>query len=539
MVKMGAAVHTLAVIALGALSATATFATVQYFLFLAQVLRMVSARERWVGDPIDNALLKAVEGASTIERWGALGVALQTACVVMAGVAFSRQRAQLGAPAVVTSRSDPVALAWAALAGGVLAATAFLRSVAPVLRRHVELVHAAGAAREHDGNAAAKLMGEGILGLITHSLAIIGFGAMQLALLLLTLVLASNALLTLGGMRRARTLAGSDGGAAHAWHQVPAPPLFALFMSALLLGLLGLLPAFVGSSRYFYLLIVGFGQLPELAAADQVPSFSATIERAAGELALSLDVALAGTAVATVLAIALIVVLPQRQRRALSSAPAPTLLPALAPVPVAVVLFALLGSAALLHAAAPYRAENANPIRMMAVFEYAFPIGTPLPPLAGPDAIEMAPILSFTPGKVKLDGRPVDPPAVARDLATMRRNWGILRPDEPFPGRLSVMCGQGTPLAETIAFLHAAHGERYVQLQFALGSWQSEQRPVMGKMLRPRFSAAAAELVGAGEAGLHPGASDLLLSAGSDCDSLARQLVAIRSTGRHVRVRLP
>lgn len=537
---MGAALHALAVIALGALSAAATFASVQYFLFLAQVLRMVGAQERWVGDPIDHGLLTAVEGASTIKLWGALGIALQGACVVFAGVAFWRQRALHPGTAAVKSRFDPAVLAWGSLAGSTLAAIAFLQCVAPALRRNVELLHAAGTALD-DGDRAAKLMAEGVSGTMTHPLAVIGFGAIQLALLLLSLALASNALLTAGGMRRARALAGSDEAAARAWSQVPAPPLFALLVSALQLGLFGLLPAFLGSSRYFYLLIVGFGELPELAAEDKAPSLAATIERASRELALSLDVALAGTAVATALAIALIVVLPQRQRRALCNAPGTTLLPVTAPVPAVVVLAALLGCAALLRAAAPYRAENANPIQVAAVFKYAFPVGTPLPPLAGPDAIEMGPILSFTPGKTELDGRPVDPAALARDLATMRRNWGILHPGEPFPAHLNVMCGQGTPLAETIPFLHAAHGERYVQLRFALGGWHTERRPVMGKMLRPRFSAAAAVLAGAGpaEAELPAGASDLLLTAGNDCDSLARQLVAIRSAGRQARVRLP
>jgi len=540
MAAMRASLQVLVVVAIGALAAALTYAASQYLLFLSQVLRLAGAEERWVGGPTVAALSDptAELGSGSIAMLALLFMAVQSACCVAAGVASRRTRdprpevtagqASLGIPAIPSG-----ALGWGAIVISSISSCAFVLIVLRAIERSVDLVHAAGSAADER----ASLMAEGFSGITNIPLLGMISAVPLLGLHGFAICLASNALLRSAGARNAARLASHDERSARAWQRVPAPSLPAMLASAAALAVAGILPALAGSALHFQLLVTGFGRLAELEPAAKVPEFAAAIDEADRLLALATEISLAGTLFAVVLGAYLLIVSPMRQRRALGCERS-ALMPAPALGTALVASAALLASGALVRAAAPYRAENAHPIRMVAFPEYAFPPESPVPPLTGPDALEIAPILALTPGHAVLDGREVQPAGLGEDLQTLRRNWGILRPDEPFAGALNLMCGVGTQLAQGLPFLRAAHAGGYVQLRVALGRWHVVQRPVMGKLMLPRFSAAAAELATASDA-ISAETDVIALDAQTTCDGFARELATLRNAGRRVRVQLP
>jgi hypothetical protein len=80
------------------------------------------------------------------------------------------------------------------------------------------------------------------------------------------------------------------------------------------------------------------------------------------------------------------------------------------------------------------------------------------PKLEGPEDLEKAPILVLSPEAVKLDGHPMEPKQLERELATLRKNHGVTNPTEFFSGEVVVVCAPETPterlrepLRETVA----------------------------------------------------------------------------------------
>jgi hypothetical protein len=106
-----------------------------------------------------------------------------------------------------------------------------------------------------------------------------------------------------------------------------------------------------------------------------------------------------------------------------------------------------------------------------------------------------------------------------------------------------VLCGSGASTRELVPLLGAAHSAEYTHLQFGFGQWRNVDRPVMGTMREPHFSAAHTTLVAApsedarAPSGRLPVVLDL--AAIETCDDLVRKVVALRTAGEAVHLRLP
>ena len=542
----GACVHAAAVASLGVLAAAATYAASEFFAFLGQVLHLAGSDDRWRGGL---PLLSAADlpGAGVIVAGAVLGLALQSACCAAGVLAYRRTRALLpavdsGAPGGTRSVAAHAWLAWAAI---VLSALALLAQVAGALyatSHALARVHAGGSAAAAE-QLAGTVLADGYRGLVIHPLAAIVFALPQGMLALAACAYAATALQHRSAARRARGMADDDP-AAHAWRAMPCAPVPALLASAAVLLVLGLLPFAGASLWYFGSLHRAFEVLTRMDPVDRTPTLIAALDAAPPVLAHWTRIAIAGIALASALAVVVVVVLPLRRRMALSAgAPAPVAVqPGVAPALVAVA--ALCASTALVQLTAPYRAENALPMHAGRGEAYLVP-GVPVPVYDGPDERDVAPVLESHDERVLLDQSPVhDLGALQADLETTRRNWSILHPHEPALSALRWQCVRRARLAVAIPALYAAHKAGFTHVRMVVGRWVTTRRPLLGVLERPQFSAAAAELTTRASAApaqpsANPNSTTLVLDPQRSCDTLARDLVALRNAGRYVRLQLP
>jgi hypothetical protein len=88
--------------------------------------------------------------------------------------------------------------------------------------------------------------------------------------------------------------------------------------------------------------------------------------------------------------------------------------------------------------------------------------------------LEIGPVLRIDgEGRVTLDSRLMsEPDQLAADLATLRRNWEILHPRDPFSGSIILWADPDTPLASVAPFLEraldAGYGQLFVQAYAAV-----------------------------------------------------------------------
>jgi hypothetical protein len=87
--------------------------------------------------------------------------------------------------------------------------------------------------------------------------------------------------------------------------------------------------------------------------------------------------------------------------------------------------------------------------------------------------LEIGPVLTLHPGLVTMDNRFVGAPdgdlsALAEDLVTLRRNWRVLHPEEPFAGRVLVEADRRLPYGDLRRVVRVAHAAGYPNVLFVV-----------------------------------------------------------------------
>lgn len=101
-------------------------------------------------------------------------------------------------------------------------------------------------------------------------------------------------------------------------------------------------------------------------------------------------------------------------------------------------LAVLLGAVALSRSTAALAHDTHHPVRA-ADHSGRWPCGDPYDGLPPTEAPPIAPLFTLcSPDRPRLDGRNMSPEQLHADLDTLRRNWAILHPREPFDGTLLV-----------------------------------------------------------------------------------------------------
>jgi len=536
------------VCALGALAASLARLVVHYALFSGQMLRL-----RWTGAAVVPEALQAPgwlgvrfgseAPSDMVLHWALLlGLLAQLGCLALALRAYrAAKRAQVAGEAPAHSGARPIPLAWVALAAGVLALGAALAPALWGIERAYWLVRVMVAEHQPDLTVARR---ESVLReSLTYALHVSTLGAgslaLQLVVQLATGVLAGLAIAIARGARLARVLERLGRAAeAQGWRQLPAPTLRAVASAGALLGVGCVLPvvaALVHSAR--------LRDAVEVGLTTNVAYVFSEIDRARAWLETSAAVSSWLIAAATALALVWLVVVPERarnRRAAVEPTPAPEQpRGSLATLGVAPGLAAL--AALLLRAAAPYAAENGAPLAADPRGVVTLPRDSPASSLVGPDRVELAPILELIPGEARLDDRAIHEIALPGELSVLERRWSELHPGHTIVRRLSVLCGVGTPLHELTPLLRAAAEARYTRVQLVFGAWRVVNRPVLGWVREPHFSAAEAELVlqpqdAAARSESEPSIATIDLAAIDSCDTLGAELVAHRRGGRKVRL---
>lgn len=85
--------------------------------------------------------------------------------------------------------------------------------------------------------------------------------------------------------------------------------------------------------------------------------------------------------------------------------------------------------------------------------------------------LELAPILVIDHGEARLDGRRLSTAgALTEALATMRRNWSVLHPREPFPGTIMVQAARDEAWSAIGPLLVTAAIAGYPHISFVVRS---------------------------------------------------------------------
>jgi hypothetical protein len=282
----------------------------------------------------------------------------------------------------------------------------------------------------------------------------------------------------------------------------------------------GIFPAVLGATGYSATLLMALGHAAELPPGEKGPHILAALDAARPVFALWYRGALIAVALVTLAAAAV-----WRRRAGARTSATKETLAGCACLVVAGGLFA---------ATAPYRAENSAPVPVDPQGVAPTPNDVRLPALEGPDAISFAPVLGIAAnGKLELDGRALAAPEqLDAELASAKTNWTILHPAESFRGSLIVLAETGASTAQLRDLLRRAYGAGYHELQLALGSWRTFQRPLLGTLRRGHFNAALAT------SALDPpsGTSAALVQAHDFAryDELAAKVVEQRKAGRAV-----
>lgn len=104
-----------------------------------------------------------------------------------------------------------------------------------------------------------------------------------------------------------------------------------------------------------------------------------------------------------------------------------------------------------------------------------------MPDAAHTEDLEIAPIIAINPQVMTLDGRRMadtqslaQNPAMERieqlvqDLETMKRNWAILHPNQPFPGTVIIQADQGIDFRVIKKAMFSAAQAGYANISFAV-----------------------------------------------------------------------
>jgi biopolymer transport protein ExbD len=96
-------------------------------------------------------------------------------------------------------------------------------------------------------------------------------------------------------------------------------------------------------------------------------------------------------------------------------------------------------------------------------------------------ALEIAPIIAINPQIVTLDGRRMADTAtlastpqaerieaLVQDLDTLKRNWGMLHPGQPFPATVIIQADQGIDFVVIKKIMYSAAQAGYVNMSFAV-----------------------------------------------------------------------
>ena len=104
-----------------------------------------------------------------------------------------------------------------------------------------------------------------------------------------------------------------------------------------------------------------------------------------------------------------------------------------------------------------------------------------LPNASNTTQLEVAPVIAIDAQVVTLDGRrmvdtqtllaesevkPIEP--LIRDLETLKRNWSVLHPRDPFPGQLIVQADEGIDFRVVKKVMFSAGQAGYANLNFAV-----------------------------------------------------------------------
>lgn len=159
----------------------------------------------------------------------------------------------------------------------------------------------------------------------------------------------------------------------------------------------------------------------------------------------------------------------------------------------------------------------------------------PVPALDGPDELVIAPLLRSNGAELTLDGRPMNTAQLGADLDTLRNNFGILHPREPFPGLLALQCTAESPVAQLAASFLVARRVQYTDVELIVGRWHRFDRPVLGTIHRARFSVVRATLVENGDVA---DTSAVHLARMRSCNELATTLIERRKTQKQAFIQL-
>jgi hypothetical protein len=89
------------------------------------------------------------------------------------------------------------------------------------------------------------------------------------------------------------------------------------------------------------------------------------------------------------------------------------------------------------------------------------------PKLEGPDDLEKAPVIVLTEEKVELDGHPMAPKELERELTKHKKNYPLEHPNDPFYGEVVVACAPKTPTEHLRAPLREVLAAGYPNVLFA------------------------------------------------------------------------
>jgi hypothetical protein len=205
----------------------------------------------------------------------------------------------------------------------------------------------------------------------------------------------------------------------------------------------------------------------------------------------------------------------------------------------AVVALAL--TAGLLAAARPMHAENALPWPPAALAGDALLVtDPPTPDVEGPDGIERAPVVQVDADRVLLDGALTTRDELGSMLVTLRNNFTLLQPSEPWNGMALVIAHPKLSIPRLTAVLRTIKDAGYEHPAFAFTRAESIVRPTFGRLERVHATAVHATLIDAydvEEAGDPQGGEEGTLVRPQEArnyDELARRMVAVRRRGEAV-----
>jgi hypothetical protein len=152
------------------------------------------------------------------------------------------------------------------------------------------------------------------------------------------------------------------------------------------------------------------------------------------------------------------------------------------------------------------------------------------PKLEGPDDLEKAPIIVLSSEKIELDGHPMEPKQLEGELATLRKDYALHNPKEPFYGEVVLACAPKTPTERLRAPLREALAAGYPNVLFAF----LHEIPGTGWSTG---SAVRASIAPMGKK-VRTSAGTVALGAYEDCLGLAQALIKIRADEPVVRLDL-